>query len=157
MGQNNNNYTHFAVNKNTNLIVNGWDYSGYDKEDLRLFKRDYFFNDLEDNDFNPKEYKILTYNGCKKQGINPDDDACWSNDGIETCVPMAEGKKHNPPKTPGAAMRNASRKDDIENHGKPIAFQTRKEKNPKAYDRKKVKKVSIEEAVSYAIKKVLGE
>ena len=34
------NYTHFAVNKNTNLIVNGWDYSDYDNEELRQYKRD---------------------------------------------------------------------------------------------------------------------
>lgn len=36
------NYTHFAVNKNTKMIVNGWDYSGYDPTELRQFKRDYF-------------------------------------------------------------------------------------------------------------------
>lgn len=76
------NYTHFAVNKNTNLIVNGWDYSDYDNEELRQYKRDYFFIDLIDNDFNPKEYKILTKRGCLKQGINPDDELnFWSNNG----------------------------------------------------------------------------
>ena len=80
------NYTHFAVNKNTGLIVNGWDYSDYDPEELRQFKRDYFFDDLMDNDFNPKDYKILTRKGCERQGINPDDiDNCWSNAGEIPC------------------------------------------------------------------------
>lgn len=36
------NYTHFAVNKETKKIVNGWDYHGYDQNELRQFKRDYF-------------------------------------------------------------------------------------------------------------------
>lgn len=85
-GVNNNNYTHFAVNKQTNLIVNGWDYSGYDGAELRQYKKDYFLVDLIDNDFNPKEYKILTRSGCLKQGINPDDDRQWSNNGIEPCM-----------------------------------------------------------------------
>lgn len=84
-GINNNNYTHFAVNKQTNLIVNGWDYSSYDSEELRQFKKDYFLVDLVDNDFNPKEYKILSKKGCLKQGINPDDDSQWSNDGLVPC------------------------------------------------------------------------
>lgn len=76
------NYTHFAVNKRTNLIVNGWDYSGYDSDELRQFKKDYFIQDLIDYDFNPKDYKILTRQGCIKQGINPDDmQNCWSNRG----------------------------------------------------------------------------
>ena len=84
-GVNNDNYTHFAVNKQTNLIVNGWDYSGYDGAELRQYKKDYFLVDLIDNDFNPKEYKILTRNGCLKQGINPDDDRQWSNNGLVPC------------------------------------------------------------------------
>lgn len=84
-GVNNNNYTHFAINKQTNLIVDGWDYSNYDSYELKNNKNYYFYDDLKDNDFNPKEYKILTYKGCLKQGINPDDDKQWSNDGIIPC------------------------------------------------------------------------
>lgn len=77
-----NNYTHFAVNKNTNLIVNGWNYNGYDGSELKTFKKDYFFDDLIDNDFNPKDFKILTKQACLRQGINPDDMTnCWSNRG----------------------------------------------------------------------------
>ncbi len=84
-------YTHFAVNKKTNLIVNGWDYRGYDADELKQFKKDYFIVDLVDNDFNPKEYKILTRQGCLKQGINPDDEMnCWSNRGD---IPLKDEKR----------------------------------------------------------------
>jgi hypothetical protein len=77
--KNNNNYSHFAVNKTTGKIVNGWDYAGEDPEDLRQFKRDYFINDLIDNDLNPKEYKIVTDKFLRRQGIDPDDNNNWAN------------------------------------------------------------------------------
>lgn len=81
------NYTHFAVNKKTNLIVNGWDYSDYDNSELRAYANDYFWDDMRDYEFNPKEYRILSRKGCLKLGINPDDiDNCWSNRGEIPCA-----------------------------------------------------------------------
>ena len=76
------NFTHFAVNKQTNLIVDGWDYSGYDTEDLKDFKADYFYDDLRDNGFNPKAYKILSFKACKRAGMDPNDNINWSNTGV---------------------------------------------------------------------------
>lgn len=76
------NYTHFAVNKITNLIVDGWDYSGYDSEELKQYKNDYFNNDLMENGFNPKMYKILSFKGCQKQGLDPNNKQIWSNTGV---------------------------------------------------------------------------
>ena len=73
------NYSHFAVNKATGKIVNGWDYAGEDPEDLRQFKRDYFINDLIDYELNPKEYKILTAKSLIRMGIDPNDDNNWAN------------------------------------------------------------------------------
>lgn len=73
------NYTHFAVNKNTKMIVNGWDYSGYDPTELRQFKRDYFFDDLEDYGLNPKDYTIVTRAYLERQGIDPNDQSNWAN------------------------------------------------------------------------------
>lgn len=73
------NYTHFAVNKNTKMIVNGWDYSGYDPTELRQFKRDYFFDDLRDYDLNPKDYTIVTRAYLERQGIDPNDQSNWAN------------------------------------------------------------------------------
>lgn len=73
------NYTHFAVNKNTKMIVNGWDYSEYDPTELRQFKRDYFFDDLRDYDLNPKDYTIVTRAYLERQGIDPNDQSNWAN------------------------------------------------------------------------------
>lgn len=75
-------YTHFAVNKFTNLIVNGWDYSGYEYEDLKRNKRDYFSVDLEEMGFNPSVYKILSRKSLSIQGIDDDMMTGWSNTGV---------------------------------------------------------------------------
>lgn len=88
-GVNNDNYTHFAILKPINKIVNGWDYSDEDPEDLKLFKKDYFTVDIIDYGFNPKDIKILTKKGCIRQGIDPDDDSNWDN-GFEH---MTESKR----------------------------------------------------------------
>lgn len=77
--KNNQNYSHFAVNKSTNKIVNGWDYDGYDPEELRQFKKDYFIVDLIDYDLDPKQYKIVTKKYLLRQGIDPDDNSNWAN------------------------------------------------------------------------------
>ena len=77
--QNNQGYSHFAVNKATNKIVNGWDYAEYDPSELRQFKKDYFDVDLIDNDLDPKQYKIVTSKYLIRQGINPDDNNNWAN------------------------------------------------------------------------------
>ncbi len=77
--QNNQNYSHFAVNKATNKIVNGWDYSDYDPSELRQFKKDYFDVDMVDYGFNPKDYKIVTGKFLLRQGIDPNDNNNWAN------------------------------------------------------------------------------
>lgn len=77
--KNNQNYSHFAVNKATNKIVNGWDYSEYDPSELRQFKNDYFIRDLIDYDLDPKQYKIVTSKYLLRQGIDPDDNNNWAN------------------------------------------------------------------------------
>jgi hypothetical protein len=77
--QNNQGYSHFAVNKATNKIVNGWDYSGYDPSELRQFKKDYFDVDLVDNDLDPRQYKIVTGKYLLRQGIDPNDNSNWAN------------------------------------------------------------------------------
>lgn len=77
--QNNQGYSHFAVNKMTNKIVNGWDYSEYDPSELRQFKKDYFDVDLVDNDLDPRQYKIVTGKYLLRQGIDPNDNNNWAN------------------------------------------------------------------------------
>ena len=78
-GVNNQGYSHFAVNKATNKIVNGWDYKNEDPADLRTFKRDYFIEDMIDYELDPKEYKILTAKTLMRLGIDPDDDSNWAD------------------------------------------------------------------------------
>lgn len=79
--------THYAIHKPTGKIVFSWDYTGYDPEDLKLYKKDYFTVDLLDMGMNPKEITVITRKSCEKRGIDPTDDANWSN------YPMAESLK----------------------------------------------------------------
>lgn len=70
-----NSYTHYLVNKQTNKIVFSWNYRDLDKESIKYYSR----LDMDDMDFNPKEYKILSKRYCIKNGIDPSDDNNWAN------------------------------------------------------------------------------
>ena len=72
-------YTHFALSKKNNKILNGWDYNGYDVEDLKSGKKEYFINDIIDMDLNPNDITILTKKALERKGINPFDSNNWSN------------------------------------------------------------------------------
>ena len=72
-------YTHYAVHKPSKKIVNGWDYSGYDPEELKMYKNDYFTADLIDMEMNPKEIAIWGRRKCEREGLNPADDNSWAN------------------------------------------------------------------------------
>lgn len=76
--------THYAIHKPTGKIVFSWDYTGYDPEDLKLYKKDYFTVDLLDMGMDPKEITVITRKSCEKRGIDPTNDANWSN------YPMSE-------------------------------------------------------------------
>lgn len=75
------NYTHFAIYKPTNQIMSGWNYKGYDKEELNSEKKHYFFNDLEDwfDDFKElkKDVKIINRKKLDSEGINPEKTQSW--------------------------------------------------------------------------------
>ena len=73
------NYTHFAVNRETQKIVNGWDYSDYDPKDLRSDKKYYFYQDLIDYELDPTEYRIYTKKFLERKGIDPFDTNNWAN------------------------------------------------------------------------------
>lgn len=75
-------YSHFAVLKGIDpsvdgKIVNGWEYRDYDPAELRQFKKDYFFQDIIDNQINPKIVNIVTAKHLQKQGIDPYDFNNW--------------------------------------------------------------------------------
>ena len=77
--KNNQGYSHFAISKKTGKIINGWDYKDEDPYNLRQFRKDYFDVDLIDYGFNPKDFRILSYNYLVKNGIDPNDNANWAN------------------------------------------------------------------------------
>jgi hypothetical protein len=71
------NYTHFLVDKNTNKIVNGWDYSQTDPYDIKDFVKMDIIDQFPDR--KPSEFKLLTILGLKKSGINPFDTKNWND------------------------------------------------------------------------------
>jgi len=73
-------YTHFAVMKDNNDIVNGWDYRDIEPVELRNFKKDYFFNDITNMGIDPHSVNIVTANYLKSSGINPFDTNNWKRD-----------------------------------------------------------------------------
>lgn len=78
--------THYAIHKPTGKIVFSWDYTGYDPEDLKLYKKDYFTVDLLDMGMDPKEVTVITRKSCEKRGIDPTDDNNWSNYPMQECA-----------------------------------------------------------------------
>ena len=69
-------YTHFAIDKDTNKIVNGWEYdSDMDKESIA----EYCKMDIKDMDLNPKDFKINTTKFLKYKGIDPFNTDNWIN------------------------------------------------------------------------------
>lgn len=70
-------YTHFAILKSDNKIINGWEYGDIDVEDLKSDKEHYFYYDIKDLDFKPKDVKILTRKALERTNINPFDTNNW--------------------------------------------------------------------------------
>ena len=91
-------YTHFAVNKKTNKIVNGWETIS-DVESLKYYAK----GDLEDMDLKPSDYSILTAAVLKKRGIDPYSWDSWAkagefSEGGEVGVDLFEDYENIPPK-----------------------------------------------------------
>lgn len=88
-------YTHFVLDKATNKILNGWDYKGYDKEDIVQHVKD----DLKDMEVKPSEVSILSVQGLKKKGIDPFTWDSWKKDGANeatTTMVTPDGKTLSP-------------------------------------------------------------
>ena len=71
--QANKHYTHFAVIKGTNVIVNGWDYRGTEDED----HKDYEKMDIEDLGYSYKDVKVLSAKHLVRNNVNPYDYQNW--------------------------------------------------------------------------------
>ncbi len=70
-------YSHFALRKSDNKIMNGWDYRGIDADELVSDKYHYFNMDLKDNDIPVKDVKIVSKKFLVKNGIDPLDSNSW--------------------------------------------------------------------------------
>jgi hypothetical protein len=69
-------YTHFAIHKKTNKIVNGWEYdSEMDKESIAYYCK----IDIENMGLEPKDFKIDTTKFLDNKGINPFNTDNWIN------------------------------------------------------------------------------
>lgn len=84
--------THYAILKPENKIVFGWEYGNIPSEELKADKNYYFFDDMKENGFNPKDIAIWGKSKCIKSGLNPDEDSSWSN-GMEYFRSLPENKQ----------------------------------------------------------------
>lgn len=66
-------YTHFALRKSTNKIVNGWEYKDLDPQSIA----EYVKGDLKDMDIKPSEVSVLTTKGIKAKNIDLFDSDNW--------------------------------------------------------------------------------
>jgi len=70
-------YTHFLVYKNTGKLCGGWDYSGSDVDDIKIFAKEDIKSDFPN--FKVSDFKLMTKRGIEKMGINPFDSNNWEN------------------------------------------------------------------------------
>jgi len=73
-------YTHFAVRKSDNAIVNGWEYKNLDNESIKEYSK----MDLKDQfpESKPSEFTIITKAAIERKGIDPFDTKNWYKEGI---------------------------------------------------------------------------
>jgi hypothetical protein len=73
-------YTHFLVSKSDNKIIDGFDYSDMEPDEVRHYLK----LDIIDKGLNPKEYKLVSASYLERNGINPFDESNWKNQGEES-------------------------------------------------------------------------
>lgn len=66
-------YTHFLIDKETNKILDAWDYSDLDNESIK----DYIKADIKDMGLKPNDVKLYTKSHLKSKGIDPFDEENW--------------------------------------------------------------------------------
>ena len=76
---NKNKNTHFAINKNTNKILESWNYEGYEQDELKKYKNEYFTKDLNRNYpfLNENDIVVVTSKNLDKRQINEDSKKDW--------------------------------------------------------------------------------
>ena len=73
-------YTHYAIMKNENKIVDGWDYNGLDRDEIKHWTS----IDLKDNfpDNKLSDFKVMSKNNLTKYGLNPHNIKDWYKMGL---------------------------------------------------------------------------
>lgn len=66
-------YTHFLVDKETNMIVHGIEGGGLDKDSIKEFLK----TDLKDLNLKPNDVKLYTKSQLLSKGIDPFDEENW--------------------------------------------------------------------------------
>lgn len=72
-------YTHFLLDKETNKILNGWNYSGEDSFAIAQHVN----NDLKDMGVDKKTVSVLSVQKLKTMGIDPFDSSNWKTQGVK--------------------------------------------------------------------------
>jgi len=64
--------THFAINKNTNKILESWNYEGYDHDELKTYKDEYFTKDIITKYpfLNENDVTVVTRENLSKRNLN---------------------------------------------------------------------------------------
>ena len=105
--------THFAIHKPTNSIVFTWDYNGYEPDELKYAKDDYFWVDVLDvvdgniDKFRKSDFAIVTKKGLLKKGIDLNNYLIFQGQKYDKNV--NEGMKRLRFKTPFTGVENALR------------------------------------------------
>jgi len=87
--QANKKYKYFAVGKSDGKIVDGWEIVS-DVESLKYYAK----LDLKDNDYNPKDFNIVSKESIMKKGINPFDFNNWRKIDYSNDVPYEPKAKN---------------------------------------------------------------
>jgi hypothetical protein len=73
-------YTHYAIMKNTNKIVDGWEYNGLDRDEIKHWTS----IDLKDNfpDNKLSDFRVMSKKNLSKYGLNPNNTEDWFKLGL---------------------------------------------------------------------------
>jgi hypothetical protein len=77
--KNNNSSSHFAINKKTNKILESWNYEGYDHDELKKYKHEYFTKDVAVKYpfLNENDVVVVTSKNLEKKQLNENNKKDW--------------------------------------------------------------------------------
>jgi hypothetical protein len=122
-------YTHFAIMKSNGKIIDGWDYSGSDVEDIKAFTKQDLIDNFPDNKLS--DFKVVTKKGLEKSSINPFDAKNWASSlqesnpyGSEEENEFYNKEKTENPNPQDLGKNNNNKKPQIKESMKRLKFNT---------------------------------